>query len=166
MNLKSAVTEQTGGWDTFSFPSPLPSPLYVFSLSSAGAHGWGKIRYQNSFQCFGGCTYLRSAAAVRVAETASLLYRRMPSCRTAPGPVGKPLPIPKTRRASPDQFRPLVQRRGWKGWRGGGGRRYRELVIYGRAPSQRSHSARFYFDRDVGGRCSYRDHDGLDRPPD
>src|SRR5438105_7493216 len=86
MHLKSAVTEQTVGGDTFSFLSPLPSPLYVFSLSSAGAHGWGKIRYQNSFQCFGGCTCLRSAAAVRVAQTASLLYRRMPSCRTAPWP--------------------------------------------------------------------------------
>ena len=36
---------------------------YVFSLSSAGAHGWGKIRYQNGFQCFCGCTYLRSVAA-------------------------------------------------------------------------------------------------------
>jgi hypothetical protein len=33
---------------------------YLFSLSSAGAHGWGKIRYQNGFQCFWGCTYLRS----------------------------------------------------------------------------------------------------------
>ena len=56
MKPKSAVSDGTVGWATFSFP-PLPSPLCV-----------------------------SSAATVRVAQTASLLYRRMPSCRTAPWP--------------------------------------------------------------------------------
>ena len=49
----------------FGFEKWRPShETYLFSLSSAGAHGWGKIRYQNSFQCFGGCTYLRSVAQI------------------------------------------------------------------------------------------------------
>src|SRR6266536_4820077 len=35
-----------------------------------------------------GDPYAFSASAVRVAQTASLLYRRMPSCRTAHWPLG------------------------------------------------------------------------------
>jgi hypothetical protein len=49
--------------------------MYVFSLPSAGALGWGKIRYENGLQCFGEL-YVSQKRGNRESEGARTSVRR------------------------------------------------------------------------------------------